>query len=365
MTERISERRKMILSLVVHDYIRTATPIGSKRLVEQFGLEMSSATVRAELAALTELGFLKQAHISGGRFPTERGYRYFVSELMQIGELSEERRRMIEHQFYQMQSEQGVDGWMKLSASILATTSGAISLVSAPYSQNLAVKHIALISLSDRQILMIVVTNSGQAQQRLISIDSVTTQPQLTTIENELNDLLTGLNSVRIREKLTRNVSLRESALKSLLTDHVVAAMSEVETSETGEIYVDGLRSAIQEPEFTESGEARGALKLLEEKIALRAILTKTNAETRPGGIQVLIGGEGSIENLNHCSLVLGRYGKSDAIGGMIGILGPMRMRYARNIPMVRFVAGILSDLVGEAFASEKNGEEKLIPIHE
>lgn len=369
MKEKLTERQKMILSLVVHDYIQTATPVGSKKLVEQFRLDMSSATVRSELAVLTDMGLLQQPHTSGGRYPTENGYRYFVGSLMKLQELPDDKRRMIEHQFYQMQSDQGVEGWMKLSASILALLSGAISLVSAPYSQHLALRHIALISLSDRQALLIVVTNSGQAQQRFVSLTEPMTQPQLTAIENELNALFVELNSLQIREKLAVSDAFRRSALKSELTDHVIAAMSEVEATRGGEIYTDGLRNVISEPEFTESGEARGALKLLDEKTALRSILTRTNTDQKIGGIQVLIGGEGSIADLHHCSLVLARYGKSNSIGGTIGILGPMRMRYARNIPTVRFIAGILSDLVSEAFADRipgsKSGAESPLVINE
>ena len=361
MTKRMSERQRMILSLVVHDYIRTATPIGSKKLVERYRLEISPATVRAELAALTELGLLNQQHTSAGRSPTESGYRYFVGTLMKLQELSESTRRRIEHQFYQMQSDQGVDGWMKLSASILASVSGAISLVSAPYSKDIAVKHIALVGLSERQALMIVVTNTSQAQQRFVSLGLPMNQGRLTMIENEFNEAFAGLNSRQIREKILQGTVTRDSAAKADLAGQVAAAIAEVEASRGGEIYTDGLHNVISEPEFTETGEAHGALKLLGEKTVLRSILTKTDADRKIGGIQILIGGEGSIAALHHCSLVLARYGRANAIGGTIGILGPMRMPYAMNIPTVRFIAGILSDLVSDAFMDEKDEGEKQV----
>ena len=134
----LTERQKVILSLVVHEYVRTATPVGSKNLVKHYHLDYSSATVRNELAALTEAQYLSQPYTSAGRVPTEKGYRFFVSGLIQMRELPEETRHMIEHQFSQAQ--QGMDGWIKLAASILADQANAISVVSAPLPNRTRVK---------------------------------------------------------------------------------------------------------------------------------------------------------------------------------------------------------------------------------
>ncbi len=200
--EILSERQKFILGLIIHEYTRTAQPVGSKTLVDKFRLEFSSATVRNELAVLTEMGYLNQPHTSAGRVPTEKGYRYFVGVLMQTQELSEASRRMIEHQFYQTQQDQGIDGWMKLAASILASQSGAVSLVSAPLPLRTGLKHLALISITGKQFLIVMVLVGGQMQQRFVSLDNPVPQNQLTEIANEINHNFRNMNTIMIREAL-------------------------------------------------------------------------------------------------------------------------------------------------------------------
>ena len=197
----LSERQKVILSLVVHEYVRTASPVGSKSLVNAYHLDYSPATVRNELAALTEAQYLSQPHTSAGRVPTEKGYRYFVSGMTQMRELPEETRRMIEHQFSQAQ--QGMDGWIKLAASILADQAHLISMVSAPLPNRTRVKYISLISITNKQILMVLVLAGGQMQQRFMFVNESMTQMQLNELSEMLNRLFEGKNSEEIR-KITR-----------------------------------------------------------------------------------------------------------------------------------------------------------------
>lgn len=347
--ENLSERQKIILSLVIHEYTRTAAPVGSKSLVDQFQLEYSPATVRNDLAALTEMNFLRQPHTSAGRVPTEFGYRYFVGVLMRTQELTDATRRMIEHQFYQTQQEQGIDGWMKLAASILASLSHAVSLVSAPLPQRTGMKHLALISIAGKQILMVLVLVGGQMQQRFFNLEEQASQEQLNMISNEINLRCKGLTTEQIREEIGKNGN--KSAVMDTILRNVMNAMYETDAMQAGEVFTDGISNVLAEPEFAESEEARRALRILEEKPALQSFLSRTTLEQKIGGIQVLIGGEGTLENLRNCSLVLARYGMPGIVTGTIGVLGPMRMVYSRNIPTVRFVAGLLSDLVSDALA--------------
>jgi heat-inducible transcriptional repressor len=331
--ENLSERQKFILSLVIHEYTRTAQPVGSKNLVNQFQLEMSPATVRNELALLTEMNFLRQPHTSAGRIPTELGYRYFVGVLMRTQELSEATRRMIEHQFYQTQQEQGIDGWMKLSASILESLSHAVSIVSAPLPQ----------------VLMVLVLIGGQMQQRFFNVEEQITQEQLIAISNAINFKYKGLTTEQIHGEISKDQN--KSDMIDTILKNVLNAMYETDAMQAGEVFTDGLSNVLAEPEFAESEDARRALKILEEKPALQSFLSRTTLEQKIGGIQVLIGGEGTLENFRNCSLVLARYGMPGIVTGTIGVLGPMRMPYSRNIPTVRFVAGLLSDLVSDALA--------------
>ena len=149
----LTERQKLILTLLIHEHVRTAAPVGSNNLVKNFHLDMSSATVRNEMAALTDMGYLRQPYTSAGREPTEEGYRYFVRNLLHHTELPDSTRYMISHQFYQ--SRQDVEQWMRLAASILANQSQAASLVTAPYPEQVRLKHVELISTRGRQVLMV------------------------------------------------------------------------------------------------------------------------------------------------------------------------------------------------------------------
>lgn len=341
----LTERQKIILSLVIHEYIRTAGPVGSKALVTRYNLDCSSATVRSELAALTEMFYLRQPHTSAGRIPTEKGYRFFVSGLMQMQELSEETRRMIEHQFSQAQ--QGMDGWMKLAASVLASQANAIALVSAPLPQRTRLKHCALISITGKQILMILVLAGGQMQQRFLFINEATSQSRLDEIANGINARMSGMTVEEIRTFAAQLPWIDE--VSDDILRNLTNTMYETDSLQAGEIYTDGINNVLAEPEFATSEEARSRLRILDEKPALQSFLSKTTREQKIGGVQVFFGGEGLMKNLKDCSMVIARYGTPGIVTGTIGVLGPMRMSYSKNIPTVRFLAGILSDLVADA----------------
>ncbi len=167
----------MLLTLVVHEYTRTAVPVGSQSLVEHYHLDLSSATVRNELAALEDMGYLRQPHTSAGRSPTEDGYRYFVSQLLQQTDLPAETRRTISHQFYQMRNDS--DQWMRLAASVLANQSRGVSLVTAPRPENAVLKHLELISTRGRQVLMVMVMAGGEIHQKIFSLNETYSQEQL------------------------------------------------------------------------------------------------------------------------------------------------------------------------------------------
>lgn len=343
----LTERQKVILSLVIHEYVRTANPVGSKNLVSLYHLDYSSATVRSELAALTEAQYLSQPHTSAGRVPTEKGYRFFVSGLVQMRELPEETRRMIEHQFSQAQ--QGMDGWIKLAASILADQANAISVVSAPLPNRTRVKYISLVSITNKQILMILVLAGGQMQQRFMFVNEALTQTELNEISDMLNRLFEGRNSEEIRKisgQLPSLGAVRDEIVRTLLN-----TLYDTDALQTGEVYTDGINNVLAEPEFSDSEEARRTLRILDEKPQLQSFLSRTTRGQKVGGVQVFFGGDGLLRNMANCSLVVARYGMQGIATGTIGVLGPMRMAYSKNIPTVRFLAGILSDLVSDTTA--------------
>ena len=341
---KLTDRQKLILTLIIHEHIQSAQPIGSKTLVEKYNLAMSSATVRNEMAALTDYNLLRQPHTSAGRVPTEEGYRYFVGNLTQKSGLPTTTRRTITHQFYQ--SRQDVEQWLKLAASVLANQSQAASLVTAPRADKAIFKHLELISTRGRQILMVLVLMGGDVRQQLITLDEPVRQEQLSQIANQLSHLCAHCDVEGIARIRGHFDTLGQEILDVLL-----AEMMQMERYSTGEIYLDGMTNVLSEPEFSESSEARLALHILEERSLLENLLASTVMNIDVGGIQVLIGGEGTWEELRQCSIVLARYGDPNTMTGSLGVLGPIRMPYDRTISTVRFVANVLSDLVSETLA--------------
>jgi heat-inducible transcriptional repressor len=342
----LTERQKTLLLLIIRDYIESAQPVGSKRLAEHYRINLSSATIRNEMAALTEMGYLRQPHTSAGRVPTEEGYRYFVSQMMNQAELPESVQATISHQFHQSQPD--VDQWMTLAASILAHQSQGVSVVTAPHADKAKYKHVELISTQGRQVLMVLVMVGGEVNQQILTLAESVSQERLSQSASRLNGLLAGLAVDAIAA-----LPARSDALDQDILTLIVQAMRRTADRASGEIYTDGLSNVLSEPEFAESDEARRALKLFEKSSTLQDLLVRTTTNSNIGGLQVLIGGEGEWEELRQCSIVLARYGVPGLATGTLGVLGPMRMAYAKTIPTVRFVAGLLSDLVNDTIAGE------------
>ena len=341
---RLTDRQKLILTLIIHEHILTAQPVGSKSLVSKYNLAISSATVRNEMAALTDYQLLRQPHTSAGRVPTEEGYRFFVGNLVQKSTLPTNTRRTITHQFYQ--SRQDVEQWLRLAASVLANQSQAASLVTAPQAERAIFKHLELIATRGRQVLMVLVLMGGSIRQQFISLAEAVSQERLSEIANHISN-----RCVKCDVEGISRLRIHFDALGQDILDILMAEMSLSEEAPTGEIYMDGMSNVLSEPEFSGSGDARQALHILEERSLLENLLTSTVMNTDVGGIQVLIGGEGTWEELRQCSIVLARYGDPNSLTGSIGVLGPIRMPYDRTISTVRFVANVLSDLVSDTLA--------------
>jgi heat-inducible transcriptional repressor len=335
----LTERQKLILALIIRDYIETAQPIGSRHLVENYNLNVSSATVRNDMLALTETGYLRQPHTSAGRIPTEDGYRFFVRQLMGHTELPSTTKRTIVHQFYQAGTD--IDRWMRLAASILAHQSQAASLVTAPRSERSVFKHLELISTRGRQVLMVLVLSGGEVNQQMLTLAEPISQERLSNVAQSFNDLLLGLNGESIAALSVKFDALEQDIIKLILDDlHRTSDML------TGEVYHDGLTNVLTELEFETADTARNALRVFEERQLLEDLLARTVFSNDLSGVQVLIGGEGNWEELRDFSIVLARYGAPDLATGTLGVLGPIRMPYGRTISTVRFVASLLSDLV-------------------
>lgn len=339
--EAMNERQKLILALVIHDYVETAQPVGSQSLVDRYNLAISPATVRNVMVDLTEAGYLRQLHTSAGREPTEEGYRYFVRQLMGQTELPANTRNTIAHQFYQAGPD--INRWMRLAASVLAHQSQAASLVTSPRPERACFKHISLISTHGRQVLMVMVWSGGEVRQQMLTLAEPVTQEQLNVAADHLNQICQGMDVESVHTFSSQLDALEQDLLRLIRDD-----LGRMQRVLSGEVYRDGLTNVLAEPEFAESESARKALRVLEERPLLEDLLSRTVLSGRVDEVQVLIGGEGTWEELRDCSVVLARYGAPGVVTGALGVVGPTRMAYGKTVSTVRFVSGLLSDLVVE-----------------
>jgi heat-inducible transcriptional repressor len=336
----LTDRRQAVLGLVVRQYIATATPVGSRTIVEQYGLGISSATIRNEMAYLEEQGYLTHPHTSAGRVPTEKGYRYFVERLMGEAELPLAEQRTIRHQFHQARLD--LEQWMRLAAAVLARTAHSTSLVAAPTVAQCRFKHLELIAAHGSQALLVLVLMEGMVKQQVLTLAHPVAQEALHQIANRLNDLFTSLSADQIVAS-----SYQLAPLEEQIANLVIEMMEEAEARSSGEIYRDGLMNIFRQPEFSEIENVRPIIRILEEQGLLEAILAEVLSSS---GVQVIIGGEGRWDELSECSIVLAPYGEAGRAMGALGVLGPMRMRYGRAISTVRYVADLLSGLIYDLY---------------
>jgi heat-inducible transcriptional repressor len=340
----LTERQETILALIVHEYVESAHPVGSKRLVSKYGLEISSATVRNEMALLTEAGMVRQPHTSAGRVPTENGYRYFVRRRLMETELSPEEKRLIRHQFHQARAD--VDEWAQLAASVLAQHSRVASVVTTAHPEASIFKHLELINTRGRQVLLVLVLQGGDVRQQMLTLAEVTSQSELTRVANQITLACVGKAFQGVREQAKTFPDLGCE-----VTTLVAEMMERSDAVAAGEMHLEGLTNVLAQPEFAASESGLHALRMLEERHFLEEVLAKA-LSPQVGGVHVVIGGEGAWEELKDFSMVLARYGAQEFATGALGVLGPIRMPYGRTISAVRYVAGLMSDLVVETFAN-------------
>jgi heat-inducible transcriptional repressor len=348
INEKLTPRQRQILKVLVQEYVSSATAVGSSTIQQLGGVGVSSATIRNELATLEELGYVAQPHTSAGRIPTVKGYRYFVEQLMEEAELPLAEQRMIRHQFHQIRHD--LEQWMRLSAAVLARTAQAASLVTPPRAVSSRFRHLELISINDALCLMILVLQDGSIHQEMLAAPGPTTQEALGQISNQLNTLLAN-RTVREIQSSTNPELTGVRDWEATILGRVLRAMHQVEQEMVREVYRDGLVNVLNQPEFVDAVKFRQLVEILEHRTLLESILTRILSAS---GVQVIIGGEGAYQEIDDVSLVLAPYGVRGTASGIMGIMGPTRMRYARAICTVRYVADLMDSLLAEVYGVER-----------
>ncbi|MBI4759271.1 MAG: heat-inducible transcription repressor HrcA [Chloroflexi bacterium] len=338
--EPLTERQRALLKIIVGDYISSAMPVASELVAGKYTLKVSPATIRNEMAALEELGLVTHPHTSAGRVPTDKGYRYYVESLMEEAELPQVERLMIQHQFHQVELE--LDQWLRLAMAILAHSVQSAALITPPVAARSRVRHFELISVQEDLALMVLVLQGGTVKEQMLSFDRPLAQGELSAIANRLNSLFQEATAEQIQGKLNQLGGLERQVAEVLVK--IVRQLDELGHQE---VYHNGLINVLSQPEFSQVDRARQILELLEQRSFLSAVMPQVLMSE---GVQVIIGAENPWEKLRQFSMVLSRYGVKGEAAGVLGVLGPTRLPYWRAISTVRFMAQLMSGLLGELY---------------
>ncbi len=346
----LDARSQAILLAVIEEYVTRAIPVGSQTLVERYLLGVSSATVRNVLAELEAEGYLGHPHTSAGRVPTDAGYRFYVEALVGEHALPPVDQLMIRHQFGQV--EFATDQWFRLAATTLSSVTHAAGLATAAKPRAARIRHLDLVGIGDRMASLIVVLNEGSVKQGLLTIDPGTTADELAEAAQRLNRSCLGLTAADFAERLRwfeeAPIDDPVFAFVRRAGDRALRILREFDATTVEQLFSDGLLHVMAEPEFKASEKLRRVFEALENRQYLGELIEDV---TRGGVTRVYIGRENRPAEMADVSLILAPYGRPGAAVGVVGVLGPTRLRYPQAIGSVRFVSRLMNDLVDHLYA--------------
>jgi heat-inducible transcriptional repressor len=340
-------RSQAILRAVIEEYVGSAVPVGSQALVERYQLGVSSATVRNILAELEMAGLLTHPHTSAGRIPTDAGYRYYVESMAARTALPPVEQLMIRHQFGQV--EFASEHWFRLAATTLASVTRAAGLATPAKPQAAHLRRIDIVAINERLASLILVLREGAIKQALINLDEATDQDALSRVAAILNDRLTGLTAAAVARAVEKiDDGTPEGLLARRIGERVLRTLREYDADAVEEVFSDGLLNVMQAPEFAQSDKLRRVFSALENRAYLGDLIANLS---QGDDVRVFIGHENVPEEMRDVSLVLAPYGRRGRAVGVVGVLGPTRMSYPQAIGTVRFVSGLMNELVDHLYA--------------
>lgn len=348
----LDARAQAILRAVIEEYVSTAQPVGSKALVERFGLTVSSATVRNIFAELERIGLLAQPHTSAGRVPTDEGYRLYVESMIDAVALPPVDQLMIRHQFGQV--EYASEHWFRLAATTIASVTRAAGLATPAKPRAARIRRIDVVAIGDRLASVILVLREGTIKQSLVTLPGPVDAETLAGAAVRLNAALEGATAVEAERRLDRlgpadaDGSSPEALVARRVGERIVATLHEFDVAKIEELFSDGLLNVMDAPEFARSEKLRRVFSALEDRAYLGELLSSVAGA---GRLQVFIGHENRPEELRDVSLVLAPYGRAGRAVGIVGVLGPTRMSYPHAIGTVRFVSALMNELVDHLYA--------------
>jgi heat-inducible transcriptional repressor len=332
----LDNRARILLKTLVERYITEGQPVGSRALSKYSGLDLSPATIRNVMADLEEQGFIASPHTSAGRIPTPRGYRLFVDSLLAVQPLGQTQIHQMEGHLLQTQPQQLIGN----ASQLLSELTQFAGIVVAPRRKTPTIRQIEFLGLSEKRILLIIVTTDGDVQNRILLTERPYSASELTTAANYLNRNYAGLDFDQIRLRLTGEIQQLQDDLKILMASALEAGNQALNDS-ANQYVISGEKNLLEVEELSSNMKRlRELFDLFEQKTGLVRLLDISN---NADGVQIFIGGESGLAPLDECSVVTAPYEVNGQVVGSVGVIGPTRMAYERVIPIVDITAKLLS----------------------
>jgi heat-inducible transcriptional repressor len=335
----LNDREKTILHNIVHSYIQTAVPVGSRFIAKRRDIGLSPATIRNVMSDLEYLGYIGHPHTSAGRIPTDKGYRFYVNELMEIDQLSEKEQSTIQTQ---LQGTIETDDVLKIASKILGTISHQLSVVTAPQMTSGIFEKLELLQVSSTRLLVIISIRTGLVKTIMMEIHSEIAKSKLEHVARLLNERLSGLTLNEIRNTFAERIREYQNEESGLIRLFIESVDKLFDENRKDKIHIGGTTNMLSQPEFENAKNFKSVIELMDNEDIIIHVLETGDA--KGGAANVTIGEETKIEHLKDFSVVTKTYNVG-GITGAIGVLGPKRMEYSKMIPLVDFVATTISDL--------------------
>jgi len=342
----LDERKEKVLQAIIKDYISTAEPVGSRTIAKKYNLGVSPATIRNEMADLEELGYIEQPHTSAGRVPSERGYRYYVDCLMNKKKLNKEEERTILRGY--KTKVQDIGAVLQLTNKIMSDLTSYTSLVKGPQFKKSNLRHVQLVPLDHGKALVVVVTDNGMVQNKLIDLPNTIDDMDLQKISQVMNAKLQGLSLEDIKLTLIKEIYFELSKHKHIFNAAMDMIQETLNLNHDEKVYLAGTLNMLNQPEFRDINKVKTLLSMLEQDQVLKEILNDSNAQE--DGVTVKIGGENRVEGLHDCSTITATYQINGKVIGSVGVIGPTRMDYEKAVAIVEFMTRHLSHLMKEFY---------------
>ena len=317
----LSDRKLKILHAIIQNYLETGEPVGSRTISKYTDLNLSSATIRNEMADLEEMGYIMQPHTSAGRIPSDKGYRLYVDMLME-----EKEQELSEMQEQMLDKADKMDQLLRQAAKVLANSTNYATMVSTPMNNENKLKFIQLSMVDDEQIIAVIVLGGNVIKNKIIDIDEPISNENLLKLNMLLNTTLNGMSIEEINLGLIARLK-EQAGIHSEVVGNVLDAVADViQVDDDMQIYTSGATNIFKYPELSDNQSAQEIISAFEEKQQLSELVTQTLSQEDNTGIQVYIGDETPVKTMKDCSVVTATYELGDGMKGTIGIIGPKRM---------------------------------------